>query len=98
MVMSGCSAQTACFSGALLKDIMSRDVKAVKLPAAARYQSGPELSARDASSSPASSRAGLIHLMALLTPAMLIFDTGEMVASTSDTICLLPFTAREGSF
>lgn len=92
MVMSGCSAQAARLSGALLTDRMSRKRKAVKLPAAARYHKGPELSAMDASSSPTSRRTGLIPLMALLTLAMFTFNTGEMVASTSDMLCLLPFT------
>lgn len=95
MVMSGCSTQAARPSGALLTDSMSRERKAVKLPAAARYHRGPELSARDASNSPVSRRTGLIPLMALLMPAMLTFSTGEMVASTSDTLCLQPFTAPE---
>lgn len=93
MVMSGCSALTDCLSGALFMDRTSRERKAVKLPAAARYHKGPELSARDASSSPTSRRTGLIPLMALLTLAMFTFDTGEMVASTSDMLCLLPFAA-----
>lgn len=95
MVMSGCSAHAARLSGALLKDRMSRKRKTVKLPAAARYHKGPELSAKDASSSPTSRRTGLIPLMALLTPAMFTFDTGEMVASTSDMLCLLPFAVLE---
>ena len=93
MVMSGSSAQAACLSGALLIDNTSRERKAVKLPAAARYHRGPELSARDASSSPVSKRTGLIPLMALLTSAVLTFDTGEMVASTSDMLCLPPLAA-----
>jgi hypothetical protein len=37
----------------------------------------------------------LIPLMALLTPAMFTFDTGGMVASTSDMLCLLPFAVLE---
>ena len=92
MVISGCFAQAARLSGALFIDRMIRKRKAVKLPAAARYHKGPELSAKDASSSPASRRTGLIPLMALLTPAVLTLDTSEMVASTSDMLCLLPFT------
>jgi hypothetical protein len=35
----------------------------------------------------------LIPLIALLKPAMLTFDTGEMVASTSDMLCLPPLAA-----
>jgi len=95
MVMSGCSAQAARLSGALLIDNMSRERKAVKLPIAARYHRGPELSARDASSNPVSRRTGLIPLMALLTPAVLTLDTSEMVASTSDMLCLPPLAALD---
>jgi len=86
MVMSRCCAGAVRPWGVLLSDRRNTPRKAAKLPAAARYQKGPELSARDADISPASMRSGLISLIALLTLAVFTLDTGEMVASASDKL------------
>jgi hypothetical protein len=90
MVISSCCAISISpprSSRASLRDRTSRERKAVKLPAAARYQKGPELSARDASSSPARIKAGFIPFMALLKIAVFTCNTVEMVASASDKLC-----------
>jgi hypothetical protein len=62
----------------------SRAAKEAKLPAAARNQKGPELSAREASTSPAANSAGLVPLIALPACLTLPSPTHAMLSPTSD--------------
>lgn len=78
-------APAACLSAAsLLTDRTSRAVKEAKLPAAARNHKGPALSAREASASPATKRAGLKPFMTLSTCLSPTAVTRQMLSPPSD--------------
>jgi preprotein translocase subunit SecD len=71
----------------ILAERMRSAAKAAPLAATASGQTGPELSAREASSSPAASNAGLTYLllfMLFLDSLFLPQTTALMLASASD--------------
>ena len=63
---------------------MRRRAKAAKLPPAASNQAGPELSAREASMSPATSKAGLKPFIAYSTCLSSSAASKAMLAPPSD--------------
>ena len=87
MVMLRLSSPADLSAASLRTDRMNRARKEAKLPAAVRNQNGPELSAREASASPAMNNTGLRLFMTLPTCLSLFFITQAMLAPPSDSRC-----------
>jgi hypothetical protein len=90
MVISRRSAQAARPAASLLIEMITSAVKAAPLPKTANNQTGPELSAREASRSPVTSSADftyLISFMFFLDSFKLSNMAFQMLASASDKNC-----------
>jgi hypothetical protein len=94
MVTSRRRSDAARSAASLLTEMISSAVNAAPLPKTASSQTGPELSAREASNNPVANSAGLRYLISLivfLALYILINMTFQMLASASDkTAAALP--------
>jgi hypothetical protein len=84
MVMRRLSSASRLPAASLLTARTSKAAKQAKLPAAARNQKGPELSAREASASPATNSIGLQPVISLSTCLSFEFAHVEMLSPPSD--------------
>ena len=84
MVISRLSGACRLAAASPRTDSTSRTVKERKLPAAARNQKGPALSAREASARPTVNSAGLNHFMDSSTCLSPVVYPREMLAPPSD--------------
>ncbi len=90
MVISRRSEPAARPAASLRMEMITSVVKAAPLPRTANSQMGPELSAREASTSPVTNNTGLTYLlsfMVFLVSFILLNMTFQMLASTADKNC-----------